>query len=177
MLQLKSADQIVHCISVTHVLNKGVGPAYQSQGHCEPNPVQVKLDVLGTLRTNHLARVANSTVDNWNGGDDYRVNGETRRNPENYCVDVYRIRVPKPMCTPKSLKLFRLYAQDAGNWGGTPMVGGNVGGNAAAQRGNLTNLKKAGLIQTWTDEGDGCSFLSFTEYGRNVAAMLFQIYL
>lgn len=30
--------------------------------------------------------------------------------------------------TPQSLKVFLAYAADAPNWGGTPLVGGNVGG-------------------------------------------------
>lgn len=55
-----------------------------------------------------------------------------------------------PAITPTSLKLFLAYAKDAGNWSGMPLVGGNVGGTPA-QRGNLTQLKVAGLITTIED--------------------------
>lgn len=70
--------------------------------------------------------------------------------------------------TPQSLDLFLAYAKDSGNWSGTPLVGGNVGGDAKAQRGNLTQLKKASLIRTWTDEG--CTWLAFTDEGKALAA-------
>ena len=50
--------------------------------------------------------------------------------------------------TPRSLELFFDYARDAGNWGGTPLVGGGREDN-----GNLTQLKRAGLITTGTDNG------------------------
>ena len=69
--------------------------------------------------------------------------------------------------TPQSLKVFLEYANDAGNWGGTPLVGGNVGGGAE-ERGNLTQLKKAGLIQTSRD--DGATFIHFTPAGEALAA-------
>jgi hypothetical protein len=41
------------------------------------------------------------------------------------------------------------YWRDAGNWSGEPLVGGNVGGDAA-DKGYLVNMKKAGLITTVT---------------------------
>ena len=69
--------------------------------------------------------------------------------------------------TPKSLEVFLAYANDAGNWSGTPLVGGNVGGDKA-ERGNLTQLKKAGLIETDTDEGH--TWLYFTDAGKALAA-------
>jgi sugar phosphate isomerase/epimerase len=68
--------------------------------------------------------------------------------------------------TPRSLELFLGYARDACNWNGTPLVGGNVGG-APGDRGNLTQLKKAGLIETWSDEG--CTWVEFTEAGQALA--------
>lgn len=80
----------------------------------------------------------------------------------------YRYKITLPRVTATSMELFLAYAKDAGNWGGTPLVGGNVGGNAKAQRGNLTQLKKAGLIETFTDDRN--DFLSFTDYGMEVAA-------
>lgn len=69
--------------------------------------------------------------------------------------------------TPQSLEVFLAYAKDAANWGGTPLVGGNVGGGPE-ERGNLTQLKKAGLIQTSRD--DGATFVHFTDAGEALAA-------
>lgn len=69
--------------------------------------------------------------------------------------------------TKQSEELFLAYAADAGNWSGTPMVGGNVGGSKA-DRGNLTQLKQAGLIETWYD--DGYTWLRFTADGVAFAA-------
>lgn len=68
--------------------------------------------------------------------------------------------------TPTSLTLFLDYAKDAPNWSGTPLVGGNVGGSKE-ERGNLTQLKVAGLITTFAD--GGCTWVSFTEAGRALA--------
>ena len=47
-------------------------------------------------------------------------------------------------------KRFLEYAYDAGNWGGTPLVGGNVGGEPA-DKGFIVNMKKRGWISTWED--------------------------
>lgn len=69
--------------------------------------------------------------------------------------------------TPTSLAVFLAYAKDAGNWSGTPLVGGNVGGSKE-ERGNLTQLKQAGLIRTSVDEGD--TWIYFTEAGVALAA-------
>jgi len=69
--------------------------------------------------------------------------------------------------TAKSLMVFLAYADDAGNWNGTPHVGGNVGGTKD-ERGNLTQLKQAGLIHTF--ESDGANWLGFTETGKALAA-------
>jgi hypothetical protein len=55
--------------------------------------------------------------------------------------------------TSASLDLFLAYAEDAGNWSGNPWVDGNVSLDAAG-RGNLTDLKRKGLLQTFTDDGD-----------------------
>lgn len=67
--------------------------------------------------------------------------------------------------TVRSLALFLAYAKDAGNWSGTPLVGGNVGGSAE-DRGNLTQLKQAGLIRTWNDDG---LWIAFTDAGKALA--------
>lgn len=69
--------------------------------------------------------------------------------------------------TKKSLEVFLMYAKDAGNWGGTPLIGGNVGGKKE-QRGNLTQLKKAGLI--WTEQDLGDAWVYFTDAGKALAA-------
>jgi hypothetical protein len=68
--------------------------------------------------------------------------------------------------TYTSFEVFLAYARDAGNWGGTPCIGGNVGGSPQ-ERGNLTQLKKAGLILTF--RSDRCDFVQFTKAGRALA--------
>ncbi|PYF05019.1 hypothetical protein BJ122_102245 [Rhodopseudomonas faecalis] len=73
----------------------------------------------------------------------------------------------KQELTDRSLELFLAYAKDAVNWSGTPAVGGNVGGSKA-DRGNLTQLKQAGLITTFVE--DGCAFIEFTPAGAALAA-------
>lgn len=70
--------------------------------------------------------------------------------------------------TPSSLALFLDYANDAGNWGGTPLVGGNVGGDLKAERGNLTDMKKKGYITTASEDGD--TWVCFTAKGKALAA-------
>jgi hypothetical protein len=67
--------------------------------------------------------------------------------------------------TEKSHQVFMAYAIDAGNWGGNPLVGGNVGGTLE-ERGNLTQLKMAGLITTWVDDG---VWIEFTAAGKQYA--------
>lgn len=42
---------------------------------------------------------------------------------------------------------------DAGNWSGMPLFGGNVGGSAES-KGHLTHLKKTGYVRTTVDEDD-----------------------
>ncbi len=69
--------------------------------------------------------------------------------------------------TYTSFEVFMAYAKDAGNWSGMPLVGGNVGGSKQ-ERGNLTQLKKTGLIQTSVEEGN--TWIIFTERGREFAA-------
>jgi len=68
--------------------------------------------------------------------------------------------------TDRSLALFLEYASDAGNWSGTPLVGGNVGGSKE-DRGNLTQLKRSGLVTT--DASEGHRWLIFTQAGRELA--------
>jgi len=73
--------------------------------------------------------------------------------------------------TEESLRVFKMYAEDAGNWSGTPLVGGNVGGTKE-ERGNLTHLKKLGLIITFQDKGEKELWLSFTTAGKKLAEEL-----
>jgi len=65
--------------------------------------------------------------------------------------------------TEASKALFVAYAKDAGNWGGCPLVGANVGGSKE-ERGNLTQLKRAGLVIT--THADGEKWVEFTPAGR-----------
>lgn len=67
--------------------------------------------------------------------------------------------------TEATKALFIAFAKDAGNWSGTPLVGGNVGGSKE-DRGNLADLKKRGLVN------EGCLWLAFTDTGRDYAAEL-----
>ena len=71
--------------------------------------------------------------------------------------------------TEASKAVFVAYAKDAGNWSGTPLVGGNVGGGKE-ERGNLTQLKKAGLITTFVSEGS--TWIDFTAAGKEFATTL-----
>lgn len=71
--------------------------------------------------------------------------------------------------THASVALFRSLANDAGNWNGTPCWGANVGGSKA-DRGNLTDLKRKGLLYTVRE--DGCEWVYFTPEGKALAATL-----
>ena len=71
--------------------------------------------------------------------------------------------------TQASQALFSAYANDAANWGGTPLVGGNVG-RTKADCGNLTDLKKLGLLTTF--DHDGYMWVQFTAEGVAYAAEL-----
>ncbi len=70
--------------------------------------------------------------------------------------------------TQRSLDLFLAYARDARNWSGTPLVGGNIGGSKE-DRGNLTQLKRAGLLVTF-EEDRKLSWIIFTKAGAALAA-------
>ena len=65
--------------------------------------------------------------------------------------------------TAASQSLFITLASDAGNWGGQPLVD-----ISTSQRGNLTDLKKNGLLTTFRYEG--CDFADFTTAGKALAA-------
>jgi hypothetical protein len=65
-------------------------------------------------------------------------------------------------------QLFIDLISDAGNWGGSPLFGGNVGGDQQS-KGYLTKLKKAGLLTTCTDDG---IWVYFTAAGIEYAQSL-----
>ena len=69
--------------------------------------------------------------------------------------------------TTATLNRFLAYAADSANWSGTPLVGGNVGGDHS-DWGYLTNMKKAGLVTTFVDRRD--TFIEFTPAGVALAA-------
>ena len=62
-----------------------------------------------------------------------------------------------------SLNLFIALASDADNWSGQPLID-----ITKEQRGNLSDLKKKGLITTFRD--DGCDWADFTDDGIALAA-------
>ncbi len=73
--------------------------------------------------------------------------------------------------TEQSKQLFIAYVQDAPNWNGTPMIGGNVSILGEKEdRGNLPQLKRAKLITTFSDNGG--RYVSFTVEGKAYAAEL-----
>lgn len=72
---------------------------------------------------------------------------------------------PSSGLTPASEALFRSLVDDAGNWSGTPEVC-----VTAAQKGNLTDLKRAGLLTTQADRG--VAFAYFTARGVELAKSL-----
>lgn len=65
--------------------------------------------------------------------------------------------------TETSKQLFIGLAEDAANWSGEPPFWGTK-----EERGNLTQLKRAKLLKTFTDEGD--TFVCFTRLGAEYAA-------
>lgn len=74
-----------------------------------------------------------------------------------------RLYMDAPLSTNVAA-LFTLYAKDAGNWSGTPLVEGNVSLLGAKEdRGLLTQLKKAGLVTTFVDDRN--TWLDFTAKG------------
>ena len=64
----------------------------------------------------------------------------------------------------ESKALFEEMAQEAQNWNGTPLLPVL----SRAQKGNLTDLKRKGLVFT-EDDGDGFQWVFFTSAGKNVA--------
>jgi hypothetical protein len=81
------------------------------------------------------------------------------------------VSAAKQGITEQSKALFVAYAKDAANWSGSPLVGGNVGGSKE-DRGNLTQLKRAGLVTTWRHRHSEDIYLSFSDAGIALAASL-----
>ena len=74
----------------------------------------------------------------------------------------------KSQISKTSLKIFLEYAKQAGSWDGSPMVGlGEEFGSARAQRGNLTQLKRAWLLATIDEEGN--NWILFSTAGAKLA--------
>ena len=65
--------------------------------------------------------------------------------------------------TTETLALFASLWNDADNWGGEPLLD-----IEKEQRGNLTDLKKRGLLTTFKMDGD--QWVKFTDAGREFAA-------
>ena len=73
--------------------------------------------------------------------------------------------------SPETLALFIVLVEDAGNWSGQPMIG--QGANVATTketRGNITDLKRKGLVTTYKDRGD--TFVAFTPAAKELAVSL-----
>jgi hypothetical protein len=70
--------------------------------------------------------------------------------------------------TPASMNLLRDLAEDAPNWSGEPPAW-----VSKEERGNLTQLKKAGMLVTFISEGD--PFAVFTRAGVALVAQEFDI--
>lgn len=68
-----------------------------------------------------------------------------------------------PAMSNECKEYFTRLVNDAGNWSGTPMID-HLGSEGQKQDGYLTNLKRLGLVQTFTDRG--VSFARFTPAGR-----------
>ena len=75
--------------------------------------------------------------------------------------------------TAASLATFLEYAEDAGNWSDNPWVSSGNISPTKAQRGNLSDLVKKGLIDIHDSEGMGRArdqYLVFTDAGVALAA-------
>lgn len=70
--------------------------------------------------------------------------------------------------TPASHSLFAKFWDDAPNWGGEPLVNGNVK-VGKSERGNLSDLLQKELVESF-DDGEGCTWLQFTKIGIQYAA-------
>jgi hypothetical protein len=77
--------------------------------------------------------------------------------------------------SPASLHLFRLYAEDAPNWSGTPWVTCANFTFTKNMRGNLSDLVQKGYLTVCDSEGAGRArdqYVRFTEKGKALATHL-----
>jgi len=65
--------------------------------------------------------------------------------------------------TARSLEVFLALAAEANDWNGQPLFDGSK-----EDRGNLTQLKQAGLLTTFSEEGN--LWVDFTDAGIALAA-------
>lgn len=70
--------------------------------------------------------------------------------------------------TPATQNLFRSLVLDAGNWNGSPLFDGSK-----EERGNLTHLKRQGLVASFVS--DGCVWVHFTAKGVELARSLYGV--
>lgn len=70
--------------------------------------------------------------------------------------------------TDDTLRVFLMYAKDAGNWGGLPWVSNGNISPTKADRGNLSDLVKKGLIKIEEDSELG-RYVAFTPAGSALA--------
>ena len=75
--------------------------------------------------------------------------------------------VLKVKLTTRSFEIFKDAAEDAGNWSGSPCLGGNFR-FTKEDRGNLTQLKRAKLLTT--DKSDGEALDTLHALGHEFAA-------
>ncbi len=66
--------------------------------------------------------------------------------------------------TEATRQLFKAIIDDMGNWGGTPPCYNHI---TAQRRGNLTDLKRRGLVTTF--ESDGEEWIQVTQAGLDLA--------
>ena|SRR3990167_6721525 len=88
--------------------------------------------------------------------------------------DLFEIAANSVKLTKDSCSLFMAYWKDAGNWSGNPLVGGNVR-HGLRENGNLTDLKKAGLLTTFAVKernGKEDIWIEFTSLGKAYAKMV-----
>ncbi len=75
--------------------------------------------------------------------------------------------------TDNVLNFFDILANDAPDWSGNPLFGGNHFAGPK-EKGYLTNLKQAGLVTTDTEPNENCSsatitWVYFTDEGADLA--------
>jgi len=88
------------------------------------------------------------------------------RHPNWYAAGTIEACKPAPQLSTECLAYFMELAEDAGNWNGSPLIGGNVRQTKQAG-GYLTDLKMKELLFTQEEEGNVWAF--FTDAGRALA--------